>query len=79
MKERKRGQISSKICNKIRFERMKRNISQEELALSSGLSRAGLSKIETGAVSPTVDSIEFIAEALGMSFLELIDVSKVDL
>lgn len=58
---------------------MKRNISQEELALSAGLSRAGLSKIETGVVSPTIDSVEFIAEALGMDFLDLIDVSKVDL
>lgn len=79
MKVRKKGTISSKISNKIKFERMKRNISQEDLALSSGLTQTGLSKIETGKVSPTIDSLEFIAQALGMEFLELVDVSKVEL
>lgn len=77
--QRKRGTISKKISTKIRFERMKRNISQEDLALSAGLSRNGLSKIETGIVSPSIDSLEFIAQALGMEFLELVDVSKVEL
>ena len=77
--KRKRGEISKKISNKIRFERMKRNISQEELAFASGLSRTGMSKIETGLVSPSIDSLEFIARALGMEFLDLVDVSKVEL
>lgn len=79
MAKRKRGTISLKIANKIKFERMKRIISQEELASKAGITQTGLSKIETGKVSPSIDTIEFIAEALGMSFAELIDVSKVKL
>lgn len=79
MTKRRRGSVSTKLSNKIRFERMKKNLSQEKLAEMAGLSKNGLSKIETGSVSPTIDSVEFIAEALGMEFLELIDVSKVEL
>ncbi len=79
MKKKKKGTMSAKICNKIRFERLKRRLSQEELALAAGITQTGLSKIENGSVSPTIDTIEFLAEALGMSFLDLIDVSKVEL
>ena len=79
MVKRKRGQISQKIATKIKFERMKRNLSQEELASLSGMTQNGLSKIETGKVSPSIDSLEFIAKALDMEFLDLVDVSKVEL
>lgn len=71
--------ITEKICLKIKFERQKRGISQEELALSAGLSRNAIWKIESGKVSPTIASLEKIAEALGMDFATLTDVSKVDL
>ena len=77
--KKKVSKISEKICNKIRFERLKRNIAQEELAFNAGISRNGLSKIETGKSSPKIETVEFIAEALGMDFMELIDVSKVEL
>ncbi len=79
MVKRRRGTIVPKLGMKIKFERLKRNLSQEDLALSAGITPTGLSKIENGSVSPTIDSVEFIAEALGMEFLELIDVSKVEL
>lgn len=71
--------ISEKICLKIKFERQKREMSQEELALKSGLSRNAIWKIESGRVSPTIISIEKIAQALDMDFSALTDVSKVDL
>lgn len=71
--------ISEKICLKIKFERQKREMSQEELALKSGLSRNAIWKIESGRVSPTITSIEKIAQALDMDFSALTDVSKVDL
>ncbi len=75
----KENTITNKISIKIKFERMKRNLSQDELAFNAGISRAGLSKIETGKVSPTMDTLEKIAGALGVEFLDLVDVSKVDL
>lgn len=71
--------ITEKICLKIKFERQKRGISQEELALAAGLSRNALWKIESGKVSPTIATLEKIAIALGMDFATLTDVSKVDL
>ncbi len=71
--------ISEKICLKIKFERQKYGLSQEELALKSGLSRNAIWKIESGRVSPTITSLEKIAQALDMDFATLTDVSKVDL
>ena len=71
--------ISEKICLKIKFERQKKNMSQEDLALRSGLSRNAIWKIESGRVSPTIDSLEKIAKALEMDFASLTDVTKVDL
>lgn len=79
MSKRRKGKVVPKLCLKIKFERLKRNLSQEDLALSAGITPTGLSKIENGSVSPTIDTVEFIAEALGMEFLDLIDVSKVEL
>ncbi len=71
--------INERISLKIKFERQKRGFSQEELALESGLSRSAIWKIESGNVSPTIDTLEKIAAALGMDFASLTDVSKVDL
>ena len=71
--------ISEKICVKIKFERQKKGMSQESLADISGLSRNAIWKIESGRVSPTIDSLEKIAKALEMDFASLTDVSKVDL
>ncbi len=71
--------LSKKIGKKIKLERIKRDISQENLALEANLDRNTIWKIESGRVSPTVDSLEKIAKALGMDFAALTDVSKVDL
>lgn len=71
--------LSSKIGIKIRLLRTKNKISQESLAFMSGLNKNSIGAIERGESSPTVDTLDKIAKALGMSLIELIDVSKVDL
>ncbi len=71
--------LSSKIGIKIRLLRTKNKISQESLAFMSGLNKNSIGAIERGESSPTVDTLDKIAKALGMSLVELIDVSKVDL
>ena len=71
--------ITKKIGLKVKFERIKKGFSQEELALVAGLNRLTIWKIETGKVSPTVDTLAKIAEALEIEFTTLTDVSKVDL
>ena len=71
--------INQKICLKVKFERIKKNLSQEELAFNAGLNKNTIWKIETGKVSPTVETLSKIANALGIDFTTLTDVSKVDL
>ena len=71
--------ISKKISKKIKLERNKRDLSQLELANLAGVDKNTIWKIETGKVSPTLDTVEKIAKAFGMEFNELTDVSKVDL
>lgn len=71
--------INKKIALKIKFERLKKGFSQEDLAYEAGLSRTSIWKIETGKVSPTVETLAKIAQALGTDFTTLTDISKVDL
>lgn len=73
------GSINNKICLKVKFERIKKGLSQEELAFEADLNRNTIGKIERGEVSPTIETLEKLAEAFGIEFLELVDVSKVDL
>ena len=73
------SELSNNICLKIKLERIKRNISQEELALLAGLNRNTVGKIERMETSPTIDTIEKIANVFKMKFIDLVDVSKVNL
>ena len=71
--------INNKICLKVKFERMKKGLSQEELAFRAGVNKNTIWKIETGKVSPTVETLAKIADALEIDFVTLTDISKVDL
>lgn len=71
--------ISKQIGLKIKFERIKRNWTQEELGFRAELNKGTIWKIETNRVSPNVDTLEKIANALEMTFIELVDTSKVEL
>ena len=73
------GVISNKIAKKIKLERTKRDLSQQELALRAGIDKNTVWKIETSQVSPTVNTLEKIACALEIDFVTLTDVSKVEL
>lgn len=71
--------ISKKIAQKIKLERVKIGWSQEELALNANLSRTAIQKIETGKSSPTIDTLEKIANAFKIDFQTFVDTSKIDL
>ena len=71
--------IGSKIAKKIKLERTKLDMSQQDLALRAGIDKNTVWKIETNQVSPTISTLEKIAMALEMDFASLTDVSKVDL
>ena len=71
--------IDKKIGLKIKFERIKKRISQEKLAELSYLNRTSLGNIERGLSSPTIMTLEKISKALEIPLPELVDVSKVSL
>lgn len=51
----------------IKSERLRRGISQEELAEKCDISRNSVSLIETGKINPTIIRVIDIANALGIS------------
>ena len=58
--------------------RVQCGMSQDRVALETGLSRAGLSRIEAGKVDPQASTLERIAEVLQISLADLISVKKRD-
>ena len=54
------------VARRIRALRARRNLTQRELAESSGLSRNTLSLLERGQTSPTVSTLKRLAVALGV-------------
>lgn len=59
------------IGEQIRYYRHLQNMSQETLALSAGITPAFVGHIERGLKSPTVNTLEKISTALGISLMEL--------
>ena len=67
MKDRlKNGGIS------IKSERLRRGISQEELAEKCDISRNSISLIETGKINPTIIRVVDIADVLGVDIESLV-------
>jgi Zn-dependent peptidase ImmA (M78 family)/DNA-binding XRE family transcriptional regulator len=58
---------TNEVRERIRRLRLVRGWDQAELAKKSGIAQAKISQIELGRVSPTLDQIESIANALGYS------------
>ena len=58
---------------KIKFERITRGLSQEQLAELANLSVHGLSNIETGKTDVRYTNLLQIAKAFGMRLCELLD------
>lgn len=64
--------ISISIGNKIKQLRVTRNISLNELSKLSGVSKAALSKLESGNTNPRVDTLDAIASALRVPISDLL-------
>lgn len=58
---------------KIRYERIKNKLSQEDLEEKSGVSRRTISEIERGNVDIRYTNLYQLAEAFGMSISELLN------
>ena len=57
---------------KIKEIRIKKNLSQSELARLSGMDRSNLNKIENGKKQPTLQTLNKIAGALKVSVKSLL-------
>lgn len=62
-----------KLGHKIKFERIKRKISQEQLAELANLSVHGLSNIETGKTDVRYTNLLQISQAFNLRLCELLD------
>ncbi len=62
-----------KLGQKIRFERKKRNLSQEQLAELASLSIHSVSNIENGVTDVKYSNLLQIAQAFEMKLCELLD------
>lgn len=60
----------------LRRARRLKDLSQENLAVDAGMSRAYLSGIETGARNLSIDSMGTLANALGVPLRDLVDPDK---
>jgi transcriptional regulator with XRE-family HTH domain len=58
---------------KLRYERMSRQISQEEVAAALNISRSYYHKKETGKAKMTVDEFGKVVEVLGIPETEIIN------
>ena len=56
--------------------RKKKGLSQEILSGLAGIPRSHLSMIETGYISPTVETLWKVSEALGMRLSEVIRMAE---
>ncbi len=62
-----------KLGLKIKFERLKRNLTQEQLAEIAGMNTRSLSTIECGESNPRYSTLLNISKALKMRITELLD------
>ena len=69
-----RAALSRLIGANIRKYRIQRDVSQEHLALESGIHPAYISKLERGEKCPTIDTLYRLAKALRMPVYKLIDI-----
>ncbi len=58
---------------KIKIERIKRDLSQEDLAVLAGLHRTTLGGLENGKNMPNLETIARLANALNMTLPEIVD------
>ena len=59
------------ICGRLRTLRAERKLSQRDIAKRTGLERRYISKVESGYIVPTVESLEKIAGALEVPLYRL--------
>ena len=63
--------FSKKVGHKIKVERTKKDLTQEELAYAANISHSSMGLIERGESSPTIETVKLIADALKIDVYKL--------
>ena len=71
MKDKIIYEFSKKVGQRIKIERIKREIKQDELALKANIGRSTMGLIERGESSPTLETIKQVADALEIDVYKL--------
>ena len=66
------GRLSGRLAWWSRWEREQRGLTQQEIAAASGVSVRRVRAIEAGRSNATLDTVEAIADAMGVDPLELL-------
>jgi XRE family transcriptional regulator, regulator of sulfur utilization len=66
------AELAARVAENLREQRRRRDMSLDQLAQRTGVSRAGLSQIETRKTNPSIGVLWKIASGLGIPFAELI-------
>jgi len=67
-----RGSAAERVRRRIRELRERHRLTQEELCEAAGVSVDAINRIENGKRRPTLDTVEKIARALGVSTKDLL-------
>src|SRR5262245_19276279 len=66
------AELTARVAENLREHRRRRDMSLDQLAQRTGVSRAGLSQIETRKTNPSIGVLWKIASGLGIPFSDLI-------
>src|SRR5215471_9795346 len=66
------AELTARVATNLREHRRRRDMSLDQMAQRTGVSRAGLSQIETCKTNPSLGVLWKIAAGLGVPFAELI-------
>lgn len=66
------AELALRVADNVRALRRSRNMSLDELAQASGVSRAALSQIETAKTNPTIGILWKVAAGFGVPFSDLL-------
>lgn len=67
------------VGERIKQLRLSQNLTMTELAKRGEVSQSGLSEIESGKRSPTLDVLERVVKGLGITIIDFFDYKKTDL
>lgn len=65
--------MENKVGQRIKYYRLQRGMSQEQLALSAGINPAFLGHLERGLKSPTMTTLDKIIGALNLTYSEFFE------